>query len=359
MLEYKPDYEQAKRRIDAWWDCEVLDRALTFVSYPRPDEQCIREPVSNHATVRERWMDVEFQAAHALCRVANRVHAGDEVPLLTPNLGPSSFAAVLGCEMEFADNTTWVHPVNGQWDEDVLSGMTLDPANEYYRALVELHARLAEMGEGRFLVGVTPQLGGADTLATVRGAEATCFDLVERPEAVRTWVEHFARLQCRWYDVLYDAATRGGRTPTGGWLGIISDGRCCIPQCDFSAMVGPATYREFLRPGVEIECAHMDRSIYHLDGLQALTHLDAVLELPDVHAVQWGPPPQHWDWREWIGVYQRIQDAGKAFIVYLPAADLPELIPHIRPEGAWLHLGAVKDEDEADRAIRTVARWGR
>ncbi len=359
MLQYKPDYEQAKRRIDAWWNGEILDRAVTFLQYPRPDSECIREPVSNHATLRERWMDVEYQSRLALCRAANWVHAGDQIPLLTPNLGPASFAAVLGCEMGFAENTTWVHPMLDEWDEEALAGIALDASNEYYRTLVALHGRLAEMGEGKFLVGVTPQLGGGDTLAAIRGQEALCFDLIERPEAVKPWVEHFARLQCQWYDVLYGAATRGGRTPTGGWLGMIGDGKCYIPQSDFSALVSPGMYREILRPGVAIETAHMDRSIYHLDGLQALNHLDAVLELPDVHAVQWGPPPQHWDWHEWVGVYQRIQKAGKAFIVYVPARDLPELFPHLRPEGAWLYVGAVKDRDEAQSVLGLVERWGK
>ena len=39
----------------------------------------------------------------------------------------------------------------------------------------------------------------------------------------------------------------------------------------------------------------MTRNIYHLDGLQALAHLDAVLALPNLQAKQWGTPPQYWD----------------------------------------------------------------
>jgi hypothetical protein len=35
------------------------------------------------------------------------------------------------------------------------------------------------------------------------------------------------------------------------------------------------------------------------------------------------------------------------------------LFEHLRPEGAWLYLGAVEDRHAADHALKLVERWGR
>jgi len=358
VLDCRPDYGEAKKRIDAFWECEVVDRALTFITYPRPESQCVPLPDKTHTTVRDRWMDVDYQVEQLCARIANTVYVADAIPLAVPNLGPAIFAAACGCELGFARDTTWTIPFVGEWDPGALSRIALDPDNEYYKAMAAITRGLSERGKDRFLVGVASQLGGGDALAAFRGPESLCLDLVDHPEQVGRFVKHFARLQCEFYDVLWEIATRGSETPSGGWLGIISDGRCYVPQNDFSAMVSPEMFREILAPATALECAHMDRCIYHLDGLQALNHLDAVLEIPNVHALQWGPPPQRWDWHEWVPVYKQIQDAGKGFIVYLPAADLDEFIPLFRPQGAWLHLGSVANKAEADEALRIVERWG-
>ena len=51
--------------------------------------------------------------------------------------------------------------------------------------------------------------------------------------------------------------------------------------------------------------------IYHLDGIGELCHLDSVLSLPELNAVQWvygegKPGPMHW-----LDVYKKIRAAGK------------------------------------------------
>ena len=40
MFEYKPDYEQSKARIDAFWERELIDRPVVqFVLAKPPDER--------------------------------------------------------------------------------------------------------------------------------------------------------------------------------------------------------------------------------------------------------------------------------------------------------------------------------
>ena len=70
-------------------------------------------------------------------------------------------------------------------------------------------------------------------------------------------------------------------------------------------------FREAILPSLRREIGHMKYSLFHLDGPGALKHLDALLELDELDAVQWvygagaGPAAR------WLDVYRRIQDAGK------------------------------------------------
>ncbi len=71
MFTFKPDYEQVKARIEAFWEGEIIDRPLAQFTTPRPYEEWVPEPISGHATPEDRWLDAEFQAELALARCNN------------------------------------------------------------------------------------------------------------------------------------------------------------------------------------------------------------------------------------------------------------------------------------------------
>ena len=66
MLDTKPDYEDSRRRMEAWWHGEVLDRALTNITLRRPDP--LPPPAQRHASLRDRWMDADYASEVALTR---------------------------------------------------------------------------------------------------------------------------------------------------------------------------------------------------------------------------------------------------------------------------------------------------
>ena len=95
------------------------------------------------------------------------------------------------------------------------------------------------------------------------------------------------------------------------WSGIYSATPSYILQSDFAYMIGPEMFRTFVLPHIEDACQRLDNAIYHLDGVGQLAHLDMLLALPRLKAVQWvygdGKPSA----RHWMEVYQKIARAGK------------------------------------------------
>jgi hypothetical protein len=62
VFEFKPDYEQSKARIDAFWECELIDRPVVQFSLYKPLDQQVPLPARHHDSPRARWMDAEYQA---------------------------------------------------------------------------------------------------------------------------------------------------------------------------------------------------------------------------------------------------------------------------------------------------------
>ena len=109
-------------------------------------------------------------------------------------------------------------------------------------------------------------------------------------------------------------------------------------------------------PGIIKECRHMQANIYHLDGPNALRHLDSLLAIPELNAIQWVYGSGHGRASDWLEVYRKCQKAGKGLQIHLEPDELDTIIANLRPEGVWLGLWAGSRE-EGDAMIRKVARW--
>ena len=108
-LLYKPDASQACARMEAYWEKAILDRPPVLLTAPKPHPQPL--PQKRHATLAERWMDVEFVVETGAATVANTYWAGDGLPVVWPNLGPEILTACFGAPLTFGESTSWSKPI--------------------------------------------------------------------------------------------------------------------------------------------------------------------------------------------------------------------------------------------------------
>lgn len=358
MFDLKPDFEDVLSRYEAWWHCDVVDRPLVSMTFLKAEEERVPTRQKKHTTLRERWMDTEHVVRSAEVRLLNTVYFADSLPIAWPNLGPEVFSAFYGCEMEYGESTAWSKPILFDWSEASVNGLQFDKDNFYFRKIMEMMDALIAIGKNRFIVGYTDMHGGGDALAAFRDPQALLIDTLENPEAIKRLCDRITTDFLHVYDLFYEKLSAADM-PSTTWLPATCKGKYHVPSNDFSCMISDKAFEDLFIPGIIRECRHMDRSIYHLDGPQALRFLDRLLEIPEIHAIQWVPGAGRDYWANWIDVYQRIQKRKKAMMIGgVPVKDLPLLFESLDPEGVWISsISGVSNRQEAEVALIKISQW--
>lgn len=351
-LEYKPDGAKACERMAAYWEKEILDRPAIQVCAPKPHPQ--PAPEKHHATVRDRWMDVDYAVARAQHHMANTYWGGEWLPSWWPNLGPDVMAAAYGCGLEFGETTSWSVPCLKDWAHT--PGVKLNLHDVYLTTILEMTRRALEVAKGRFLVGITDLHPGGDLAAALRDPQQLALDLALEPERVQELLQQIRRAFFDYYELQYGSMQEHGQKVTTSWLPLFCEGRYYIPSNDFSCMVSPAMFREFFLEELSEECEWLDRSCYHLDGPDAARHLDALLEIDALDGIQFVCGAGREPASQWMPVFKRIQDGGKCIQVHVSPGDVEPFMQALKPEGVMLTVWAGSVE-EADALIAQTAKW--
>jgi hypothetical protein len=128
-------------------------------------------------------------------------------------------------------------------------------------------------------------------------------------------------------------------------------GKIAKLQCDMSAMFSPEMFGEFAVPGLTEQCEWLDHSLYHLDGTQALCHLDQLLGIDGLDAVEWTPQAgiETGGSPRWYDLYRRILTAGKSVqAVNVEPGEILPLLDAIGGRGVYLitQFGSEREAEE-------------
>jgi hypothetical protein len=355
MLEFKPDYERSQKRIDAFWKRELLDRPAVQLSLPKPPEEQVPLPVSHHATPAERWLDTEYQTDLALAQISNSEWLADSIPVAYPNLGPEQFAAFYGCPLIFGDvGTSWTKPVLNDWRQ--ADTIQIDWENIYLKKLLEMSDALLDAGRDRFITGMPDWHETGDCLAALRDPHNLALDLLENAAEVRKILSRLEQDYFSVYDLFY-GRLRTADQPIATWLPLPCRDKFYVVSCDFSILISNRMYIDFFLPAIRRECQFLDHSIYHLDGPGALRHLDTVLSIPELDALQFVPGAGNEGFPRWIPVYQKAQAAGKAILVYCELEHLERLMETLDPHGLLIQLEHVPSREAVEPILKRLEKW--
>lgn len=353
-IEQIPDWEQRIARHDAFWQCEIIDRPVVVLACGKAQPEAAWPAEQGWTSHRERWFDFDYVAECARAGALNTDYLGDALPVYNPNLGPEIFSAFFGTELEFTEGTSWAVANLHDWSE--VDAIRFSEDNSYYTALWQLTETLLAAGKGLFYTGLTDFHPGADALVAFRDPLYLNMDMIEAPDEVKsllayTYTVYFDVFN-RFYQRLHDA----GQACTA-WAGVVSSQKWYVPSNDFSCMISPAMFDEFFLPGIAEECRRLQASIYHLDGPNALCHLDSLLAIPELNAIQWVYGAGNGRASDWIPVYQKCQAAGKGVQIWIDANELDTIMANLKPKGVWLGVWGFGGKDEGEALVKKTMSW--
>ena len=353
----KPDAETCLGRIDAWFHQEIIDRPpVRFHHHNIEFERGEKLDANRWGSLEERWFDAEYQVDAFEKAITNRIFHGETFPVFWPNLGPNVYSAFYGGELKFDEVTSWYEPVVGEPDD--LSGLNEDyRSNRYFLKIEEITRMALDKCGGRYWVGYSDLHPALDCVAGWLGTTALLEEMSCEPERLRPLLD----LSVRDFREIYghfDTILKSAGHPSVTWMGVpVFPGAMHIPSCDVSSMISAAHFKQFSLPLLRKELPGMDRNIYHVDGPGVARHLDVLLGIPEIHAIQWvqGVGVDR-PILQWIPLIQKVQAAGKSIIVDLALDELAEFCDRVRPQGVFLCMDA---EGEESRVLEFLSRWAK
>lgn len=307
------DWERIRRDWTAWWAGE-LDRPLVIVEGWEPPSGDNLPQVPRFTSSFPLDISANEVLDHYQTHLQAKRFYGDAWPKWYPNFGPGIVAGFLGAQVHCTSDTVWFEPT--EW----VNIKDLHPAynanNVWWQRVQELTHTAVERWDNSVAVGFTDLGGNLDILASLRETQQLLLDLYDVPGEVDRLVNEITKLWLRYYDELYAIIRTAGQGTTC-WGAVWSPGRCYMLQSDFSYMISPQMFEQFVLPDIAACCEVLDHSFYHLDGKGQIPHLDMLLSLERLDGIQWipgagAPPPE-----AWLPLLKRIRDAGKLCQLYV------------------------------------------
>jgi hypothetical protein len=357
---WKANWEQTKQRFIKWWNHEGLLVGMWGAPETnRSIHNAVAAPVKP-TTLDERYCNAAFRAAENHYRLSRSIFPLDVLPTASTDIGPGSLATFIGSQPGFAEDTVWFHPcIENEKEPEKLPPLRFDESNPWWKVSENIVRACVELSRGKYIAGCPDLVENMDVLSSLRGAQTLCVDMVERPE----WIEQkLLEINDVWfaaYQRIYDLIKLEDGSSTFGAFYIWGPGKVAKVQCDASAMFSPRMYKRFVVPTLTAHCEWLDHSLYHLDGTQAMVHLDTLLQIEPLDAIEWTPQAgiETGGHKRWHEMYRRILAAGKSVqVVNVELNEVVPLLDTIGPKGVYM-LIQFKDEAEAEQVSKLVAPY--
>jgi len=349
------DVNAVRERLQTWWDGGSIGRPAMHISCPAPEPI---DPGIAKMAQPEGWQtdysttNYDYRVYLSRTGPLQRRYFAEAIPTVSPDLAPNCLALYLGCRGLEMPGTVWCEPCIKSPETAVFD---IRDNNFYWQFTQRLAADQKRYLQNTALIQFPDLIEGLDTLEAMRGGEKLLLDLYDRPEWVHQSLVTITERYFHYYDALYEMI----KDETGGsvfWCW--APGRMVKLQCDFSAMLGPDMFGEFMAPVLQKMCPRFDHCMYHWDGPGAIAHHDHLLAIADLDMIQWTPgagaetPADS----KWWPLFHKTIDAGKK--VYIYAYSIEQLQALKREFGTKLEsflIGiGVATPTEAEQVLRMV-----
>jgi hypothetical protein len=350
---WKSDWQARQQNIINWWNHTGLVLCLTA------EREAAREPIQEPKAPQDWetwWTDPDYRLQAQEAMMARRDYLLEAFPYFDPQIGPGSLGTFLGSNPHFVEGTVWYDACIT--DPDRNEPIKFSAKNNHW---LDVHMALIDKGlanaRGRYLVGVPDLIENLDTLAALRGDTNLLYDLIERPGWVQQRLAEINQAFFQAFDVIYERVKDKQGANCFSAFALWGPGKTAKVQCDISATISAKMFKQFVVPHLTEQCQWLDYSMYHLDGTTCLQHLDVLLEIEPLRAIEWTPQAglAGGGAADWYDIYRRIKAGGKSFqAVGVDPKDMLPLLDAVGPEGTFLIFDRTVDQKTAEKMVKAA-----
>ncbi len=334
---YKKNWHEAQTKWKGYWNQKNSGRPVMNVVARKPEIEHLfseaqqkngeylatwqgnyynlPEELMWHDDMQDKYQNADRMVARYRQFCENHLFLAESFPNLCVDFGPGSLAAYLGSEIGFSDDTVWFLPCfekAASWKE--VPPLTFNPENKWFKKHYNLIKRCQELSKGDFFVDIPDMMENIDVLASLRDTQPLLFDLIDDPDEIKNRINQVttAYYQClsRFYETVQDTDGSTAYTVFQIW----GPGKTVKLQCDIGAMLSPQMFRDMVQESLREQAQYADSVLYHLDGPDNIRHLDAIMEIDEIQALQWtsGDHGPDGTIEEWDAIYDKARATGKS-----------------------------------------------
>jgi hypothetical protein len=336
---FDQNLNRIQQRLENWWNFGHQKQPCYLINLAPPAGSAIPDTDD----LERWWMDIDFIIDHRMKVLDAQRYYGVAVPHHYVDRGSSAMEGILGANMKFIDKETiWAYPCFDSAEQ--AADVAADPNNIWRRSTLEITRRSVALAKNHHYVAPYAMEGVSDILSGLYGTENLLVDMAEKPAAVERalerikhiWIELWGEIQ----SILAGTGNRGGC----GWAGIWAPGSTFPMQEDFSYMISARMFRRYCIPHIADMLAVMDYGFYHLDGVGAIPHLEHLLKLDKLRAIQWVPGAGKEELGQWHELIALILAAGKSVEVFARPEEIEPLVKAVGARGLLINVTCTAEE---------------
>ena len=351
-MRYKPDWDRARLKWTKYWKRQNEGRPLMCVIARTPESEAAWQAARlagkkgceqfcqgidfllpddlMYQDMTDKYQTADRMVARYRHFCENHLFLAESFPNINIDFGPGSMAGYLGSNIVFNDDTVWFEHFVEDWTAH--KPLVFDPANEWWAKHHQLAKDVRKAVGEDFYIGIPDIMENIDVLASLRGTQDTIFDLMDEPDEIKKRIDEVGNIYFEFYDRFYELVKNdadGGSCYTV--FQIWGPGKLAKLQCDFSAMLSPTDFRTFIQPSLRQQAQKLDTVLYHLDGTDSIRHMDALMEIEEIDALQWtsGDYGPDGTLEDWYAIYDKARAAGKSLWVKVYSGDVNDWIRNV------------------------------
>lgn len=351
---WKTNWEETKQHFEDWWK----HTGLVFGSWgpglatsrehaPEPQPEAPRDHHQRHC-------DADWIARNTRWKMAHRAWPGDVLPSGWAHVGTLPLAPYLGAAPDYSEHNVWYKERMSSLDDH--PPLVFDPNHPEVVQLEGICRETQRLADGNYFVSLPAMLGGIDVLAEVRGTGEMLVELLDNPEGIHKRLVQIQDAYEIAFNRLYDIVKHPDGGMCFGFFMLYGKGKVGLCQCDTGLMISPPMFDEYVVPYLKRQIDFLDHAMFHVDGAGALMHLDSLLKIDELEAIEYTPDPNSPGPADphWFPTYKKILDHGKSlWVANLKKHEVLPVLDAIGGKGVYISVNYIdeKDGEELARAI--------